>query len=323
MELVSIADVRAAAANLAGVAVRTPLLPCPWAPASHGGGLWLKPENLQPIGVFKLRGAFHALAVMTPEVRARGVVTHSSGNHGRALAFAAAHFGVPAVIVMPSTAPAVKIAAVQALHAEVVMVDPANRLAKMLEIASERGMSEVPPFDHPDVIAGQGTIGLEIIEDMSDVDVVLVPVGGGGLASGIATAIKALKPSVAVIGVEPELAAETQESLRAGELRAWSVAETYRTMADGVRTSPSEFTFAHLKARLDDIVTVSEEQIAATVGVLAREANLVAEPSGALGPAAYLYRGADLPAGRTVAVISGGNLDPALLADLITREPAV
>ena len=153
----------------------------------------------------------------------------------------------------------------------------------MLEIAAARGMSEVPPFDHPDVIAGQGTIGLEIVEDMPDVEVVLVPVGGGGLASGVATAIKALKPSVAVIGVEPELAAETQESLRAGELRTWPLEKTYRTMADGVRTSPSELTFAHLKARLDDIVTVSEDQIASTVGLLAREANLVAEPSGALG----------------------------------------
>jgi threonine dehydratase len=152
--------------------------------------------------------------------------------------------------------------------------------------------------------------------------VVLVPVGGGGLASGVATAIKALQPSVAVIGVEPELAAETQESLRAGELRHWPLEQTYRTMADGVRTSPSDLTFAHLKARLDDIVTVSEDQIAATVGLLAREANLVAEPSGALAPAAYLYRAAGLPAGRTVAIISGGNLDPALLADLIRHKPA-
>ena len=321
MDLVTIADVRAAAANIAGIAVRTPLLPCPWAPGPDGSGLWLKPENLQPIGVFKLRGAVHALAVMAPEARARGVVTHSSGNHGRALAFAAARFGVPAVVVMPETAPEVKVAAVTALGAEVVMVPPAERLSRMAEIAEARGMTEVPPFDHRDVIAGQGTVGLEIVEDMQDVEVVLVPIGGGGLASGVATAIKALKPSVAVIGVEPELAAETQESFRAGELRTWPLEKTYRTMADGVRTSPSDLTFAHLTARLDDIVTVSEDQIATTVGLLAREANLVAEPSGAVAPAAYLFRSGELPVGRTVAIISGGNLDPALLADLIRREP--
>jgi threonine dehydratase len=171
------------------------------------------------------------------------------------------------------------------------------------------------------VIAGQGTVALEILADMPDVEVIIVPVGGGGLASGAATAVKALRPDVAVIGVEPEFAAETQESLRAGELRAWSVDRTYRTMADGVRTGPSALTFAHMRGRLDDIVTVSEDEIASTVGLLGRESHLVVEPSGVLGVAAYLYRRASFPAGRTVAVLTGGNLEPSLFAELITREP--
>ncbi|HEY1487074.1 MAG TPA: threonine/serine dehydratase, partial [Micromonosporaceae bacterium] len=302
--------------HLRGVIVRTPLLPCPWA---GGHGLWLKPENLQPVGAFKLRGAYHALACLDPSDRANGVVTHSSGNHGRALAYAAKAFGVPAVIVMPDTAPVVKIAAVEALGAEVMLVPPAERESGMSAVVAGRGMVPIPPFDHRDVIAGQGTIGVEIIEDMPDVEIVLVPVGGGGLASGVATAVKALRPEVTVIGVEPELAADARESLHAGELRRWPIEETYRTMADGVRTAPSELTFAHLKARLDDIVTVSEDEIGRAVGWLAREAHLVVEPSGALGPAAYL--GADAAFGRTVAVVTGGNIDPALFAKLVAPRP--
>jgi threonine dehydratase len=318
MELISIADVRTAAANLAGVAVRTPLLPVPWA-VRDASTLWIKPENLQPVGAFKLRGAYNAVANLSDENRRAGVVTHSSGNHGRALAYAAREFGIPVVIVMPKTAPAVKIAAVEALGAEVVLVAPADRLARAQEICAARGMTMIPPFDHPDVIAGQGTVGLEIIEDAPDVDVVIVPVGGGGLASGVATAIKALRPATVVIGVEPEDAAETQDSLRAGELRSRPIEQLYRTMADGVRVSPSDLTFAHIQARLDDIATVTEDQIAATVGLLARESNLVAEPSGGLSIAAYLFAGSSLPPGKTVAVISGGNIDPHVLADLITQ----
>jgi threonine dehydratase len=313
VDLISIADIRQAVVNLDGVAVRTPLLPCPWA----GGGLWLKPENLQPVGAFKLRGAYHAVASLEPSARGRGVVTHSSGNHGRALAYAAAAFGIPAVIVMPDTAPLMKIEAVRALGAEVVLVPPAERESRMDALVVSRGMASVPPFDHPDVIAGQGTIGVEIVEDMADVEVILVPVGGGGLASGVATAVAALHPTAAVIGVEPEFAAEAQESLHAGELRNWPIEQTYRTMADGVRTMPSELTFAHLLARLDDIVTVSEDQIASTVGILAREAKLVVEPSGALGPAAYLFARDTFPPGRTVAVVTGGNLDPEMFAELL------
>jgi threonine dehydratase len=312
VELISLDDIRTAVANLDGVTVRTPLLPCR---LDDRDGLWLKPENLQPIGAFKLRGAYHAMAVLPPDVRARGVVTHSSGNHGRALAYAAKAFGVPAVIVVPDTTPAIKIEAMRALGAELLLVPPAERESRMHEVVAERGMVPIPPFDHRDVIAGQGTIGVEIIEDMPDVETVLVPVGGGGLSSGVATAIKALRPEVAVIGVEPEFAADARDSLHAGELRKWPIEQTYRTMADGVRTAPSELTLAHLIAHLDDIVTVTEAQIGRAVGLLAREAHLVVEPSGALGPAAFLAG----DYGRTVAVVTGGNIDPDLFAKLIAE----
>ncbi len=312
MDLVSIDDVTAAAKNIRGVAVRTPLLT--WMDSE---GLLLKPENLQPIGAFKLRGAQHALACLPERRRAAGVVGHSSGNHGQALAYAARAYGVPCVVVMPDVAEPVKIAATRALGAEVVLVPPAGRQARMEEIVAERRMTPIPPFDHRDVIAGGGTVGLEIVEDLSDVDVVLVPVGGGGLASGVATAVTALRPSAAVVGVEPELAADARDSLAAGTVVAWPVEQTYRTIADGLRTHLSELTLAHLSTRLDGIVTVSEDEIRATVGRLARSARLVAEPSGAVAAAAYLYHRAELPAGRTVAVVTGGNVDPELLADCL------
>ena len=315
MNLVAISDIRRAAENLRGVVVRTPLLPTVW-------DLWLKPESLQPVGAFKIRGAYHAMASLEPEARKRGVVTHSSGNHGRALAYAAAMMGVPAVIVMPDVAPPVKVMAVEALGAEVVLVKPADRVTVMAEIARARDLSVIPPYDHPDIIAGQGTVGLEIVQDADDVDVVLVPVGGGGLASGVATAIKSLKPDVAVIGVEPELAADAKESLDRGELITWPSEKTYRTSADGLRTNLSELTFAHLRQHLDGIITVTENDIANAVGLLAREANLVVEPSGAVAPAAYLFHRGQLPSGKTVAVVSGGNLEADDFAELVRTTPS-
>jgi threonine dehydratase len=314
VRLVSIADIRAAAEGLAGVAVRTPLVPAPWA----GEDFWVKPESLQPIGSFKLRGGYHAVASLPDERRAAGVVAHSSGNHAQAVAYAARAFGVPCVVVMPDVAEPTKVAATEALGARVVLVPPARRAEVMADLAQREGYAVIPPFDHPDVIAGQGTVGLEIAEDLSTVDVVLVPVGGGGLASGVATAVKALCPSAAVFGVEPELAADARESLAAGRVVVWPTEQTYRTVADGLRTNVSELTLAHLSASLDGILTVSEEEILGTAGRLARESRLVVEPSGAVSVAGYLHRRADLPPGRTVAVISGGNLAPALLAKLVT-----
>jgi threonine dehydratase len=292
------------------VAVRTPLLPSPWS-----AQLWLKPENLQPTGAFKVRGATHALMQLPAARRVAGVVTHSSGNHGQALAYAARTLGVPCVVVMPDVAMPQKIEATRRQGAEVVLVPAAERTARAAALAEERGLTPVPPFDHRDVIAGQGTVGLEIVEDRP-VDVVLEPIGGGGLASGIATAVKARQPAAMVIGVEPAVAADAQESLAAGQVRPWPVELTYRTAADGLRTQLSELTLAHLCARLDGIVTVTEEEILDTTRAMLHEARLVVEPSGAVATAAYLHRRGELPAGRTVAVVSGGNIDPVLLGEL-------
>jgi threonine dehydratase len=319
--LVSLDDIRAAAANIEGIAVRTPLLASPAWP-----GLWLKPESLQPIGAFKVRGALHALACLPPDARARGVITHSSGNHGQALAFAAARFGVPSVVVMPDVAPTVKVEAVRALGAEVVLVSPAERNSRSQQVAAERGLVLIPPFDHHDVIAGQGTIGLEIMADLPDVSCVLVPIGGGGLASGVATAVKAIRPEVTVVAVEPELAGDAAESLREGRVVVWPPERTYRTAADGLRTNLSDLTLAHLRDRLDGIVTITEGEILATVAWLARTARLVAEPSGAVAPAAWLHHREELrdrfgvTDGPTVAVVSGGNIAPAALADILGKS---
>ncbi|CCH27780.1 threonine/serine dehydratase [Actinosynnema sp. NPDC047251] len=310
MALVTISDIRAAAALIAPVVVRTPLL-------RFDDRLSLKPENLQPVGAFKIRGAYHALARLPEQQRARGVVAYSSGNHAQAVAFAAREFGVPATIVVPENAPEVKIAATRAWGAEVVLVPMAQRESRAHELAEERGTTLIPPFDHPDVIAGQGTVGLEVVEDAPAVDVVLVPVSGGGLISGVAAAVKALRPAARVVGVEPAFAADAAESLRAGELVRWPAADRERTSADGLRAEPSDLTFAHIQTFVDDIVTVTEEQIADAVRRLAGRARLVVEPSGAVAVAAYLADAERWPQ-RTVAVVSGGNIDPAAYLRLLS-----
>ncbi|MPY79322.1 MAG: pyridoxal-phosphate dependent enzyme [Actinophytocola sp.] len=309
---VEIDHIRDAAKRIAAVALRTPLLEQPWSQRP----LWLKPENLQAIGAFKIRGAYNAIAVLDDAQRANGVVAYSSGNHANAVAFAAKAFGVPALIVMQDSTPRVKVEATAAHGAEIIEVPMADRERVATEIATQRGMALIPPFDHPDVIAGQGTIGLEIVEDLPDVDVVLVPVAGGGLASGVGVAVKALRPEARVIAVEPALAADTAEGLRAGHRVHWSPERRARTIADGLRTEPSELTFAHLRDVVDNAVTVTEDEIRATMRTLATRARLVAEPSGAVACAAALYR--ELPPGRTVAVVSGGNVDPALLAEVLS-----
>jgi threonine dehydratase len=315
MELVTIDDIRAAAKLIGGAVLRTPLVPCAW--ADDDRPLWLKPENLQAIGAFKVRGAHHMLARLSPEQRARGVVAYSSGNHAQAVAYAARAAGVPATIVIDDTAPPIKVAATRELGADVRLVPLTERAAVARELAEHSGAALVPPFDHPDIIAGQGTIGLEIAEDLPEVAAVLVPISGGGLASGIGVAVKALCPRASVFGVEPDLAADTHDSFAAGKLVRWPAEQRVRTCADGLRAEPSEFTFAHLRSTLDGVLTVTEEEIRSTVGVLARRAKLVAEPSGAVAPAAYLHRADQLPSGPTVAVVSGGNIDPALLAEAV------
>ena len=314
MQMVTIDDIRAAAERIRGSVVRTPLVPAPWGDPDRP--LWLKPENLQAVGAFKVRGAFNAIAHLDPAVRGRGVVAYSSGNHAQAVAHAAATFGIHASIVMPEETPAVKVDATRSHGAEVVLCAAGQREKVADEVVARTGGVLIPPFDHLDVIAGQGTIGLEIAEDLPEVANVIVPVSGGGLASGIGTAVKALVPAVQMIGVEPELAADTAASLAVGHRVDWSVEDRNRTIADGLRSQPSELTFAHLRRVLDKLVTVSENDIRAAVREIALRAHLVAEPSGATALAAYRSR--ETPPGPTVIVVSGGNVEPVLLAHILT-----
>ena len=314
MELVTISDVEAAAKRVQDVAVRTPLLLQTWDPR---GTLWLKPESLQPVGAFKVRGAFNAIATLDEHRRTRGVIAYSSGNHAQAVAYAAQRYGVPALVVVPDVTPRIKVEATRSYGAEVIEVPIGEHEGKARELAVERGLTLIPPFDDAAIIAGQGTAGLEIAEDLPEVEVVLVPVSGGGLAAGVGTAIRARCPRARVIGVEPALAADAADSLQRGELVRWPQADRARTIADGLRSQPSELTFAHLRAVVDEMVTVTEDEIREAVRVLARKARLVAEPSGAVTTAAYLSHAAELPAGKTVAIVSGGNADPALFAEIL------
>jgi threonine dehydratase len=322
--MVTLEMLREAQQRIAPVAARTPLVRFYPAAANDTRRLYLKLESMQPIGSFKLRGAYNMIASLSPEQRSRGVITYSSGNHAQGVAYAARALGIPAVIVMPNSAPAVKIAATRALGAEIVFVGPASseRQQKAEDISAERGLAMIPPYNDDRIIAGAGTAAMEIIADLPQVEVVLSPVSGGGLLSGTATAIKLHRPNVKVIGVEPELAADAQESLRSGELVTWSAEKTTRTICDGLRTqSLGPINFAHIRAHVDDIVTVSEDQIKAAVRALALDARIVAEPSGAATTAALLYAADKLPhATRYAAIVSGGNIMPELLAELVTSE---
>jgi threonine dehydratase len=307
---------------LHGISVHTPLLETRVADLEpvDGRRLFLKLENLQPIGAFKLRGAYNKIASLSEEERRRGVISYSSGNHAQGVAYAARALHTKAVIVMPGSAPAIKLEATAALGAEIVKVGPGSleRQVKAEELASQHGYVIVPPYNDEKIIAGQGTIGLEILEQLPEVEMVLVPVGGGGMISGVATAIKLSKPSVKVIGVEPELAADAQASLRSQSLVSLPAEQVTQTIADGLRTqSIGPINFEHIQKYVDDIVTVSEDDIRATMRRLAGNPKTVAEPSGAVAVAAYLFRPRQLPrAAIHVAVLSGGNIDPAMLAEL-------
>jgi threonine dehydratase len=278
--------------------------------------MYVKAESLQSIGAFKIRGAYNAIASLADTDRARGVITYSSGNHAQGVARAARLLGIRAVVVMPDDAPPIKRDRVARDGAEIVTVGPASdeRQARAEEIAAQRGLAIIPPFDDDRIIAGQGTVGLEIVEDLPSVEVVVVPVGGGGLASGVATGVKALRPDVRVVGVEPELAADAKASLETGRIVRWEAADVSRTIADGTRTQAlGARTFAHMRANLDAIVTVSEAEIAAAVRLAAEHARLVLEPSGALALAGLIYHGDQVRAGHAgdaVSVASGGNVDP-------------
>jgi threonine dehydratase len=318
--LVSLAEITEAARLLAPVVVRTPLIPFP-GPEPR---LLVKPESLQPTGSFKLRGAYNAIMANEPAARRYGVVAHSSGNHGHAVAYAAALLGVHAVVVVPSTAPEVKTRAIQSYGAELVTVAPTlqARLAAAAELVARHGYVLIPPFDDRKVIAGQGTVGLEIAADCPRADLVLVPVSGGGLISGIAAAVRACLPGAAVVGVEPELAADARDSFRHGAPVAWPAAEVQRTIADALRVEQvGALPFAHIRELVTDIVTVTEDEMLAAVRRLAGQARLVAEPGGAAAVAAWLFRSGELPRATTpVAVLSGGNIDPALLAGILAAD---
>jgi threonine dehydratase len=317
--MVTLAEICSAQARLSGITVHTHLIEFDH-PESDDRRLFLKPENQQPIGAFKLRGAYNKIASLSENDRKRGVITYSSGNHAQGVAYAARALGVRAVIVMPSNAPSIKREATAALGAEVVLAGPASseRQLKAEEMAAAHGYVIVPPFNDEQIIAGQGTMGLEILEDLPEVETVLAPVGGGGMLSGVATAIKLSKASVKVIGVEPELAGDAQASFRAGKIVQFPAEQVSQTIADGLRTqSIGPINFEHIRRYVDDIVTVTEDEIREAVRLLAANPDTVAEPSGAVAVAGFLFHRDQLPVTkRNVAIISGGNIDPKMLEEL-------
>src|SRR5271154_7177550 len=313
MSMVGMAEINEAQDRLHGIALRTRLIEFNH-PESDTRCLFLKPENQQPIGAFKLRGAYNKIASLSEQDRRRGVITYSSGNHAQGVAYAARALGVKAVIVMPENAPAIKREATAALGAEIVFVGPgsAERQSKAEELAAEHGYVIVPPYNDEQIIAGQGTIGLEILEDLPEVETILSPVGGGGLISGVAAAIKLTNPKVKVIGVEPELAADAQASLRAGKIVQFPAEQVSLTLADGLRTqSIGDINYEHIRRYVDDIITVSEDEIRAAMKLLAANPATVAEPSGAVATAGFLFHRNQLPnTNLNVAIISGGNIEP-------------
>ncbi|MGC1293548.1 MAG: threonine/serine dehydratase [Alloacidobacterium sp.] len=320
--LVSYKEIREAQERIRGVAARTPLvrLQIPDSP----GNVFVKAEGLQPIGSFKLRGAYNKIGQLNEDERKRGVITYSSGNHAPGVAYAARALGAKAVIVMPSNAPEVKKQATAALGAEIVTVGPASSERKLRaeELEAKFGYVMVPPYDDPAIIAGQGTCGLEILEDLPEVDLVLSPVSGGGLLSGVATAIKLIKPDVRVFGIEPELAGDAHESFRGGKLVNWPAEMTTRTMADGLRTqSLGDLNFEHVRAYVDDIITVKEDEIVEAMRVLLYQARLTPEPSGAVTTAAMLFHLEQLlPFRNAVVVMSGGNVEPEVLRSVVCTD---
>ena len=330
LNFVTLPEIRAAHQRLHGVATHTRLhrldpvrlaslnIPAPVF------DLYIKAESEQPIGSFKLRGAYNMAAQLPPEVWKRGLITYSSGNHAQGVAYAARALGTKAVIVMPSNAPEIKRRATAALGAEIVIVGPASseRKLKAEQLAEVHGYAIIPPYDHPHIIAGQATCGLEIIEDLPEADLILSPVSGGGLLSGIATAVKLAAPPSGnppqVWGAEPALAADAKESFDTRTLVEWPAALTSRTLSDGLRTqSLGALNFAHILRYVDGIVAVTEDEVLAAMRVLLAASTLIPEPSGAVTLAAALFHPHELPPARTVvAVLSGGNLEPALHTQL-------
>jgi threonine dehydratase len=317
--LTSAEDLHQAQSRIDNTCLRTPVLHVP--PHSAGGRpLWIKAESLQHTGSFKLRGATNAVVALGDRATSAGVLGYSAGNHGRGLARAARLAGIAATVVMPETAPSTKVRGTREEGATVILRPPTETMTHARHLAATQGLTLVPPDDDALIIAGQGTIGLELLDQIDDLDVVLVPVGGGGLISGVAAAIKSHHPRTRVIAVEPELAGDLAEGFAAGERTAWSRDLTGRTIADGLRaTTVGELPWAHIEALVDEVVTVSEESIVAAMRWLAQTTKLIVEPSGAVATAAVLDHSARLGTGTIAAVATGGNIDLENFASLMAR----
>ena len=314
--LVGLTEIEAAARRLAGIAVSTPLLPADAISEATGAQVRLKCENLQRAGSFKIRGAHNFVSQLSDEQVAPGIITYSSGNHAQAVALAGKLRGVPVVVVMPTTAPKVKRDGAERLGAEIVYegTTSVERLVRAEAIAEERGLVMVPPFDHRHIIAGQGTVGLEIAREWPDVDLVLVPIGGGGLASGVAASVKRLLPNAQVIGVEPQGAASMRKALDEGHP---ALLDGIDTIADGLApVIAGELTYEHARDLMDDVVTVDDDSILEATALLVSRQKLIVEYSGAAAIAALLSNAVDVEGRAVAAVVSGGNLDPSLLAGL-------
>src|SRR5512136_2345939 len=310
---VTFSDVQSAAGRLAGQAHRTPVVTSRTFDQIAGCQVFFKCENLQRAGAFKFRGAYNTLSQLSPEQRQRGVVAFSSGNHAQGLALAAKVLRIPATVVMPSDAPQIKVEATRGYGADIVLYDrlTGDREAIARQLASERGLTVVPPFDHPHIIAGQGTAALELFQDVADLDFLLAPVGGGGLISGCATAAKALRPGARVVGVETEPANDAWQSLRTGARVTIPVPDT---IADGIRTtSLGVLTFDIMRRLVSDIALVADAEVMEAMRFMALRMKLLAEPTGAVPVAALMAHKVDGIAGKRVGVIvSGGNAYPAL-----------
>lgn len=313
---VTLDDVRAAAERLRGIANRTPVFTSRTFNAQTGREVFFKCENFQRAGAFKFRGAYNRLSQLSADEKRRGVVAFSSGNHAQGLALAAKLLGIPATIVMPNDAPAVKLAATRGYGAEVILYDrqTGNREEIARQLSEERGVTLVPPFNNPYIIAGQGTAALELVEDVPDLDAIVTPVGGGGLISGCATAAKGIRPGIAVYGVEAEEADDAQQSLRQGRI---ITIPPPTTIADGIRTEAvGTFTFAIMRELVDDIVLVSDAEILEAVRFVLPRMKMVVEPTGAVPIAAVMQNRIPGSARRVGIIVSGGNIDPELLSTI-------
>ena len=318
--MITLDDIHAAQKRLNGISMRTPLIEFP--NSTQNRKLFFKPENLQPVGAFKLRGAYNKIAALSETEKKQGIIAFSSGNHAQGVAYAAQKLQIKATIVMPAIAPEIKIANTKAMGAKVLLLKDGGEeewREAAEALAAKHNYVMIPPFNDETIIAGQATVGMEIIEDLPEVGVVLVPIGGGGLISGVSAALKLSGKASKVIGVEPEIANDAQQSFRLGSIQKLPLSQTRQTMADGMRaTQIGDITFAHIQAFVDDIITVSETEIKEAMRLMILKNRLITEPSGAVATAAFLFKQDILPKhALTVAVISGGNIAPNLLVELL------